>query len=203
MNGGGGDYADLMAGLDAALARNAWIDRERLGVAGGSYGGYMTNWIVTHTPRFKGAVAIASVSNLISFYGTSLYTDLVETEFNGAPWDNYALLWQWSPLAHVEGARTPTLFLHGESDHDVPITQAEEMYMALRKQGGPAQLVRYPGGGHGVSGPRHTQDFHARILDWFDRHVKGGGSAATASVQAPQRELDRDSGNAKEHPPAG
>jgi dipeptidyl aminopeptidase/acylaminoacyl peptidase len=185
MNWGGGDYADLMAGVDAALARNAWIDRERLGVAGGSYGGYMTNWIVSRTPRFKGAVAIASVSNLISFYGTSLYTDLVETEFNGMPWDNYALLWQWSPLAHVEGARTPTLFLHGELDHDVPITQAEEMFMALRKQGVPAQLVRYPGEGHGVSGPRHVQDFYGRILDWFDRHVKGGGSTASTAGEAP------------------
>ena len=185
MNWGGGDYADLMAGVDAALARNAWIDRDRMGVAGGSYGGYMTNWIVSQTPRFKGAVAIASVSNLVSFYGTSLYTDLVETEFNGMPWDNYALLWQWSPLAHVEGARTPTLFLHGESDHDVPITQAEEMFMALRKQGVPTQLVRYPGEGHGVSGPRHVQDFYGRILDWFDRHVKGGGSAASASTDTP------------------
>ncbi|MBV9774009.1 MAG: S9 family peptidase [Gemmatimonadetes bacterium] len=174
MNWGGGDYQDLMAGVDAALARNPWIDRERLGVVGSSYGGFMTNWIITQTPRFRGAVASASVSDLVSFYGTSLYSDLVETEFNGVPWKNYAMLWQWSPLAHVEGVRTPTLFLHGESDHDVPITQAEEMYMALRKQGVDAEMARYPGEGHGIAGPQHRVDYLTRMIGWFDRYVKGG-----------------------------
>ena len=180
-NWGGGDYADLMAGVDAALAANPWLDGARMGVTGGSYGGYMTNWIVARTRRFRAAVPVASVSDLVSFYGTSLYSDLVETEFNGAPWDNYPLLWQWSPLAHVKDATTPTLFIHGTDDHDVPIGQAEEMYMALAKQGVPAQLVRYPGEGHGIAHPLHVADEWTRILAWFGRYVNGDASPATST----------------------
>lgn len=171
LNWGGGDYQDLMAALDHVLGAHRWIDTTRLGVTGGSYGGFMTNWVITQTHRFKAAVASASVSNLISFYGTSLYTDLIEAEFRGLPWNNYPLLWQWSPLAHVNGVRTPTLFLHGEQDHDVPITQAEEMYVALRKQGVAAELVRYPGEGHGVRRPDHVLDYNRRLLEWFDRYL--------------------------------
>ncbi len=172
LNWGGGDYQDLMRGLDEAIARNAWIDSTRLGVTGGSYGGFMTNWVITQTHRFKAAVASASVSNLISFYGTSLYTDLIEAEFRGLPWKNYGLLWQWSPLAHVEGVTTPTLFLHGENDHDVPITQAEEMYVALRKQGVQAALARYPNEGHGFRQPKHVVDSSRRLLDWFGKYLQ-------------------------------
>lgn len=174
LNWGGGDYQDLMIGLDSVLARNDWVDTTRLGVTGGSYGGFMTNWVITQTHRFKAAVASASVSNLISFYGTSLYTDLVEAEFRGVPWNNYPMLWQWSPLAHVKGVTTPTLFLHGENDHDVPITQAEEMYTAVRKQGVEATLVRYPNEGHGVRQPGHVADYNRRLLGWFDRYLKQG-----------------------------
>lgn len=171
-NWGGGDYRDLMIGLDSAIARNAWMDTTRLGVTGGSYGGFMTNWIITQTPRFKAAVSIASVSNLISFYGTSLYTDLIESEFSGMPWKNYDMLWRWSPLAHIEGVRTPTLFIHGEDDMDVPITQAEEMYVGLRKQGVPATLARYPNEGHGFRQPQHIRDSQRRADAWFDQYLK-------------------------------
>ena len=171
-NWGGGDYQDLMIGLDSALARNPWIDGTRLGVMGGSYGGFMTNWIITQTHRFKAAAALLSISNLVSFYGTSLYPDLIEAEFGGLPWHNYETLWKWSPLAHVEGVRTPTLFLHGEADQEVPITQAEEMYMALRKQGVEAVLVRYPGEGHGFHEPRHGADLNRRLIEWFGRWLR-------------------------------
>ena len=172
LNWGGGDYKDLMAGLDHALAENDWIDADRLGLIGGSYGGFMTNWIITQTDRFKAAVAAASVSNLISFYGTSLYQLLIEVEFNGMPWDNYDLLWHFSPLRHVKNVTTPTLFVHGENDHDVPITQAEEMYIALKKLGVETVLARYPGEGHGFRQPRHTADYMKRVVEWFDGHVK-------------------------------
>jgi dipeptidyl aminopeptidase/acylaminoacyl peptidase len=178
LNWGGGDYKDLMAGVDHALVRYSWLDEDRLGVIGGSYGGYMTNWVITQTNRFKAAVTRASVSNLISFYGTSLYQLLIEVEFNGRAYDNYPLLWQWSPLAHVKNVTTPTLFLHGVNDHDVPITQAEEMYIALRKLGVEATLVRYPGEGHGIRGPQHQLDFNRRISDWFNRFLKQGTAAA-------------------------
>jgi dipeptidyl aminopeptidase/acylaminoacyl peptidase len=169
---GGGDYKDLMAGVDEALRKYSWIDRDRIGVTGGSYGGFMTNWIITQTPRFRAAVSVASVSNLISFYSTSLYQDLIHAEFGGFPWDNYDLLWQWSPLRYVKQAQTPTLFIHGEQDNDVHITQAEEMYTALRRRGVETVLVRYPREGHGLREPKHRVDAMERTLAWFDRYLK-------------------------------
>ena len=169
---GSGDYKDLMLGVDEALKRYAWIDPNRLGVTGGSYGGFMTNWIITQTPRFKAAVASASLSNLISFYSTSLYQDLIHAEFGGFPWDNFELLWQWSPLRYVRQVQTPTLFLHGESDNDVHITQAEEMYMALKRRGVDSVLVRYPREGHGLREPKHRVDALERTVAWFEKYLR-------------------------------
>jgi dipeptidyl aminopeptidase/acylaminoacyl peptidase len=169
---GGGDYKDLMMGVDEVLRRNSWIDANRLGITGGSYGGFMTNWVITQTARFRAAVAVASLSNLISFYSTSLYQDLVHAEFNGFPWDNYDLLWQWSPLRYIRQVQTPTLFIHGEDDNDVHITQAEEMYMGLKRRGVDSVFVRYPREGHGLREPKHRVDALQRTLAWFDRYLK-------------------------------
>src|ERR1700730_2038641 len=169
---GGGDYRDLMGAVDEVLHKYSWLDAERLGVTGGSYGGFMTNWIVSQTPRFKAAVAVASVSNLISFYSTSLYQDLIHAEFGGFPWDNYDLLWQWSPLRYARQVQTPTLFIHGELDNDVHITQAEEMYMALKRRGVETVFVRYPREGHGLREPKHRVDALERTIAWFDRYLK-------------------------------
>ena len=169
---GGGDYRDLMLGVDEVLRTRSWIDADRLGVTGGSYGGFMTNWIITQTTRFKAAVAAASVSNLISFYATSLYQDLVHAEFGGFPWDDYDQLWRWSPLRYVKQAQTPTLLIHGEQDNDVHITQAEEMYMALKRRGIETVLARYPREGHGFREPQHRLDALERTLAWFDRFLK-------------------------------
>lgn len=169
---GGGDYKDLMIGMDTALARFPFLDEERMGVTGGSYGGFMTNWVVTQTDRYDAAVTVASVSNLISFYGTSLYQLLIETEFNGLPWDNFSLLWHFSPMAHIDKVTTPTLLLHGEQDMDVPITQAEEFYIGLKKMGVPARFVRYPNEGHGVRQPQHQAHYYEEILKWFGEYVK-------------------------------
>jgi dipeptidyl aminopeptidase/acylaminoacyl peptidase len=169
---GGGDYRDLMFGVDEALRRNSWIDSGRLAVTGGSYGGFMTNWIITQTPRFRAAVAVASLSNLISFYSTSLYQDLIHAEFGGFPWDNFEVLWQWSPLRFVRQVQTPVMFLHGEQDNDVHITQAEEMYMALKRRGVETVLVRYPREGHSFREPKHRIDALERTIGWFDRFVR-------------------------------
>lgn len=168
---GGGDYRDLMMGVDEALKTHSWIDSDRMGVTGGSYGGFMTNWIVTQTPRFRAAVAVASLSNLISFYSTSLYQDLIHAEF-GLPWDDYDLLWRWSPLRYIRQAQTPTLLIHGEQDNDVHITQAEEMYTALKKRGVDTQFVRYPREGHSFREPRHKVDALERTIAWFDRYLR-------------------------------
>ncbi|MGA9769868.1 MAG: S9 family peptidase [Blastocatellia bacterium] len=169
---GGGDYQDLMKGVDYALAKYNWLDQNKLGVTGGSYGGFMTNWVITQTPRFRVAVAAASLSNLISFYATSLYQDLIHVEFKGYPWDNYDLLWKYSPIRYVKDVTTPTMFIHGEQDNDVHITQAEEMYMALKRRGIDTVMVRYPREGHGLREPAHRLDQITRMLAWFDRFIK-------------------------------
>ncbi|MBI1760423.1 MAG: S9 family peptidase [Acidobacteria bacterium] len=169
---GGGDYRDLMKGLDEALSRFTFLDKSNIGVMGGSYGGYMTNWIVTQTERFKAAVTSASLSNLISFYSTSLYQDLILAEFKGYPWENYDLLWERSPLKHIKKVKTPTLIVHGEQDHDVHITQAEELYTTLRMRGVETVFIRYPREGHGIREPQHRDDQLARTILWFDRFLK-------------------------------
>lgn len=171
---GEGDYEDLMSGLDAAIENNAWISETRLGVTGQSYGGYMTNRIITKTNRFKAAVADGSISNLISFAGTSLYHSLPESEFGGAVHDNYDLLWKCSPLKDVKNVKTPVLFLHGETDNEVPFSQAEEMFSAVKKLGVPTKLVQYVGEGHGWRPDltiQNKKDLLQRMLNWFEQYV--------------------------------
>ncbi len=182
LNWGGGDYKDLMAGVDHILKLKPEIDAQRLGVMGGSYGGFMTNWVITQTPRFKAAVSSASVANLVSFYATSLYQDLVHAEFNGFPWEgeNFTLLWKWSPLAHVKQVTTPTLFIHGELDNDVHVTEAEQMFTAMRRLGIDATLARYPREGHGFREPKHILDRTERTLAWFDRYLHNGPRPTSA-----------------------
>ncbi len=180
-NWGGGDFQDLMAGVDHAVARFEWIDPQRLGITGASYGGFMTNWAVTQTDRFKAGVTVSGISNLISFYGTSLYQLLIETEFPGKLWDNYDLLWHWSPLKHVGNARTPLLILHGEDDQEVPIGQAEQMFTALRKVGVEATLVRYTGQTHSLRGRSNVNDARQRTIGWFRKHLGEASLEATGS----------------------
>jgi dipeptidyl aminopeptidase/acylaminoacyl peptidase len=175
LNWGGGDYQDLMAGVDFLIRKYKWIDEKNLGVTGQSYGGYMTNWIITQTNRFKAAVVDGGISNLISFSGTSLYHSLMESEFNGSVYDNFPLLWQWSPLRNVKNVRTPTLFLHGRMDNEVPVSQAEEMYIALKKLGVTTSLVQYLEEGHGWKPdlkPKNRYDLYNRLVGWFDKYLR-------------------------------
>ncbi|MGI6574148.1 MAG: S9 family peptidase [Fermentimonas sp.] len=175
LNWGGGDYKDLMTGVDYVIENYPWIDKDKLGVTGQSYGGYMTNWIITQTDRFKAAVSDGGISNLISFAGTSLYHSLIETEFNGSVYDNFPLLWQWSPLRNVKNVRTPTLFLHGARDNEVPVTQAEEMYVALKKNKVETSFVLYLNEGHGWRPdlkPKNKMDLLTRTISWFDKYLK-------------------------------
>ncbi len=168
---GGGDYRDLMTGINKVLDRYPFLDSTRMVVTGGSYGGFMTNWVITQTNRYKAAVTVASLSNLISFYGTSLYQLLIETEFEGMPWEDYDLLWNHSPLKYVANVKTPTLLIHGENDMDVHITQAEEFYVALKKLGVPAKFIRYPNEGHGIQQPRHKEHYYQEMLQWIVNHL--------------------------------
>jgi len=163
------DYDDVMAGVDAALERFP-IDEERMGVTGYSYGGYLTNWIITQTDRFAAAVAGAGISNWMSDYAVADIPRTKETEFYGTPWEEEGLqnLLAASPIVHAQGVSTPTLFVHGESDFRVPIEEAEQMYVALRKQGVPAKMVRYPDSYHGGWTPwRYLHRLYS-TMEWWD-----------------------------------
>jgi dipeptidyl aminopeptidase/acylaminoacyl peptidase len=164
------DYDDVMAGVDHVLGR--WpIDESRMGVTGYSYGGYLTNWIVTQTDRFAAAASGAGISNWVSDYGTADIPRTKESEFFGPPWEEEGLrnLLASSPIVHAKGVTTPTLFVNGESDHRVPIEEAEQMYTALRKQGVPARMIRYPDSYHG--GWTHWRYLHRlySTLEWWGR----------------------------------
>jgi len=174
-NWGGKDYEDVIAGVKHAIEKISWVDANNLGVTGQSYGGFLTNWIITQTNMFKAAVSDGGLSNLVSFAGTSLYHCLIEAEFGGNTWDNYDLLWKWSPLRYVRSVATPTLFLHGERDNEVPVTQAEEMYSALKRLGVDTMLVRYLEEGHGWRPdlrPMNRINLLERMIAWFDAHIK-------------------------------
>ncbi|WFR62696.1 S9 family peptidase [Paenibacillus amylolyticus] len=172
---GGGDYRDLMESVDYALSQYEFIDESRLGVTGGSYGGFMTNWIVGHTDRFKAAVTQRSISNWLSFYGVSdIGYFFTEDQIGGNAWDDTEKLWKHSPLAYVGNVSTPLLILHGEQDLRCPIEQAEQLYIALKRRKQTTRLVRFPGANHELSRGGHP---HLRvrrlehIAGWFNEYL--------------------------------
>jgi dipeptidyl aminopeptidase/acylaminoacyl peptidase len=177
----GSEFKDVMAGLDAVLARESYLDPERMGVEGGSYGGQLTNWAITQTDRFKAAIPSASISNLISLAYTIWAQDYIQVEFGGFPWqkDIARFMWERSPLAHVEKVRTPTMFIHGEEDQDVTVTEAEQMYIALKQVGVDAVFLRYPREGHGLREPAHVVDALERSLAWYEKYLKGAAPVSS------------------------
>lgn len=180
----GGEAKDVLYGVEAALRRHAFLDRERLGVEGGSYGGQLTNWLITQTHRFRAAIPIASIANLVSFNYTAYYHDYLAVEFGAFPHQEDLMdrLWQRSPLKHVARVKTPTLLVHGENDNDVPIAEAEQFYIALKDVGVETVMVRYPREGHGLRETQHLVDLIERSLAWYERHfAQAGAGAATAS----------------------
>jgi dipeptidyl aminopeptidase/acylaminoacyl peptidase len=171
---GGKDYDDLMAGVEHALA-SGWVDEKRLYVTGGSYGGFMTNWIVGHTTRFRAAATQRSISNNISAFGTSdIGWHFWEHEMGEAtPWHNAAKLIERSPLTYVPKVKTPLLILHAERDLRCPIEQAEQFFIALRWHGVETTFVRFPEDNHDLTRggkPRNRVEHAKRIADWFDAH---------------------------------
>jgi dipeptidyl aminopeptidase/acylaminoacyl peptidase len=169
------DYRDIMAGVDAAIAANAWIDPTRLGVGGGSFGGFMTNWIVGHTDRFKAAVTMRCVSNLMSFFGTSdIGFTFLEMQFETEPWEDLEKLLRHSPITYVKNIHTPLLILHSEEDYRCPIEQGEQMFIALKKLGRTTEFVRFPDEDHNLSRggkPAHRAERLRHILRWFETYL--------------------------------
>jgi dipeptidyl aminopeptidase/acylaminoacyl peptidase len=167
----GGEARDVLQGVDAAIAKYPWIDPARLGIEGGSYGGQLTNWIVTQTTRFKAAIPAASISNLVSFNYMAYYHDYLAVEFGSFPHENgiIDLLWERSPIRYAKRVKTPTLFIHGENDNDVPIAEAEQFFIALKDVGVETVMVRYPREGHGVRETKHVADVIERSTAWYKR----------------------------------
>ncbi|MDI3297980.1 MAG: S9 family peptidase [Bacillota bacterium] len=173
------DFEDVMALLDAGLARGG-LDPARVGIAGGSYGGFMTNWAVGHTDRFRAAVTMRSVVNWESDFGTGDYGFLDDEMFGGAlPWRDPEPYRRMSPLTYVERIRTPLLILHSENDWRCPVEQAEQLYAALKKLGRTVLFVRYPEESHELSRsgqPWHRLDRLERIVGWFEQYLRPAGA---------------------------
>ncbi|MBN2334170.1 S9 family peptidase [Candidatus Bathyarchaeota archaeon] len=170
------DYRDVMDFTEDAVKRFSFIDRERLGVTGGSYGGYLTNWIISQTDLFKAAVACRSTCNRHSHHG---YSDLGykhgESGNVGYPWRDEEKLLAQSPLRHASNVKTPTLFIHSENDLRCTIQQAEEFFVALKELGVDTEMVRFPGESHELSRsgkPKHREERLRHILGWFDKYLK-------------------------------
>lgn len=171
---GGGDYEDIMAGLDYVLAENNWIDENRLGVTGGSYGGFMTNWIVGHTNRFKAAVTQRSISNWISFYGVSDIGYYFSDWQIGANMTDVETLWNASPLKYASSVETPLLILHSENDYRCPIEQGQQLYITLKAMGKETSFVRFPQSDHNLSRvglPNLRQTRLEQITSWFEKYL--------------------------------
>ena len=170
---GGGDYADIMAGVDHLIERG-WVDPARMAVNGISYGGYMSSWIVTQTDRFACAVPEMIVYDLVSMWGTSdIGWYFTETEGAGSPWENRDHVWKHSPAAHAHNVKTPTLLIEGELDFRCPISQGEEFYTALKRHGVETRLVRLQGASHiaAFTGkPRQRLARKAIIEAWLKQH---------------------------------
>ena len=165
------DYQDIMSGVDFLIAQKL-ADADRLGVEGWSYGGYMSQFIVTHTDRFKAAVPGAGMSNMLSFYGTTDIQRFTVHYMQGHPWENMEVYTRSSPIFNIDKVTTPTLVLFGEEDRRVPIEQGEQFYMGLKQRGIDVEMVRYPREPHGFREPNHQIDRIQRTVDWFDRYLK-------------------------------
>ncbi len=172
---GKNDYADIMACVDTAIKTFSWIDPDRMGVTGGSYGGYMTSWIVGHTDRFRAACSTRAVNNAHSFFGTSDTGFQWDEIWHGTPWKDWENLVRQSPITYVGNVKTPTLVVHNEEDHRCLIEQGEQLFTALKKVGVETEFIRYPGESHGMSRggkPWHRIHRLKSILEWFEKKLK-------------------------------
>ncbi len=167
---GGGDFRDAMAGIDALVQRGV-ADRDRLGVMGWSYGGYLTAFAITQTTRFRAASVGAGITNLVSYVGVADIPGFIGSYFGGEFWDAPKLWQDRSAVFRVKAVTTPTLIQHGENDLRVPISQGYELYTALKRRHVPVTMVVYPRQGHGVGEPRLQLDVMRRNLEWFERWV--------------------------------
>jgi len=168
---GGKAYVDIMNGVDQ-LAAMPFVDNTRIGAAGASYGGYMIDWIMGHTNRFKALVSHDGVFNLVSEYGATEELWFPEWEFKGTPWDNPEMYQKWSPNNYAKNFVTPTLVVQGELDFRVPVDQGLALFTTLQRRGVPSKLLYFPDEGHWVLKPQNSKLWHQTVLDWMDQWLK-------------------------------
>jgi dipeptidyl aminopeptidase/acylaminoacyl peptidase len=174
---GGAVYDDLMKGVDHVI-KQGYVDPARIGAAGGSYGGYMVNWMMGHTDRFKAYVSHAGIFNSVSMYATEELW-FQEWEFKGTPWDNPELYQKWSPHLHAGKFKTPTLVVHGELDYRVPVGEGIQLFSTLQRRGTPSKFLYYPDEGHWILKPQNSELWYKTVLDWFDQWLKPNGATAS------------------------
>jgi dipeptidyl aminopeptidase/acylaminoacyl peptidase len=174
---GGAVYEDLMKGVDHVI-KLGYVDPQRLGAAGGSYGGYMINWIMGHTDRFKALVSHAGIFNTTSMYATEELW-FQEWEFKGAPWVNPEMYAKWSPHLHAAKFKTPTLVVVGELDYRVPVGEGLQLFSTLQRRGVPSRLLYFPDEGHWVLKPQNSELWYKTVLGWFDQWLKPNGATAS------------------------
>jgi dipeptidyl aminopeptidase/acylaminoacyl peptidase len=177
---GGKAYDDIMATADY-VENLPYVDKSRMAAAGGSYGGFMVNWILGHTDRFRALVSHAGVYDLRSEAGTTEELWFAKWEFQGFPWENPELYDKWSPSTYAKHFKTPTLVTHGEIDYRVPIGQGQQLFTALQQMKVPSKLVQFPDEGHWILKPQNSQFWYASVIDWLNRYTRDqGASGATA-----------------------
>jgi len=181
----GNEGQDVLYGVSAAVRRYLWIDRERMGIEGVSYGGQLTDWLITQTNEFKAAIPTAGITNLVSYNYMTYYNQYEEMEFGQFLHQGNLMdvAWERSALKHVAAAHTPTLILHGENDNDVPIAEAEQFFIGLKDVGTEAVFVRYPREGHGLSETQHQIDAIDRSIAWYEKHFPKPGAEGVTNVQ--------------------
>jgi dipeptidyl aminopeptidase/acylaminoacyl peptidase len=181
----GNEGQDVLYGVSAAVRRNLWIDRDRMGIEGVSYGGQLSDWLITQTNEFKAAIPIAGISNLISYNYMTYYNQYEEMEFGQFLHQGNLMdtAWERSALKHVANVHTPTMLMHGENDPDVPIAEAEQYYIALKDVGVETVFVRYPREGHGLAETRHQVDRLDRSIAWYEKHFPPAGAQVNTNVQ--------------------
>ena len=169
------DYDDLMQAVDYIIKQNEWVDPDKLGVTGGSYGGVMTNWIITHTDRFAAASTLRSITNWISFFGCSdIGWTFGKTEIGDYFWENEEEFWRKSPIKYVENVKTPTQIIHSEEDYRCPMEQAEQLFTALKILGVDTEFIRFPGENHELSRsgkPKHRKERLEHMIRWFKKYL--------------------------------
>ncbi|MCP2605023.1 S9 family peptidase, partial [Candidatus Aminicenantes bacterium AH-873-B07] len=168
---GEGPMSDIISGVDYLIKKN-WVDESKLFIGGGSYGGYLTSWIITHTHRFRAAYVAAGVIDLITEYALTDEPSFLIGYFNSTPYDDPEIYRKNSPITYASNVKTPVLIVHGEKDLRVPVSQAYQFYSALKHFKAKAKLVIYPREYHGIREYTHQLDCMNRVLKWFEKHLK-------------------------------